>query len=113
MTWKVIKKRIGETADKEKCEIWKLQNGPEKRAIVVKKVGSSLYYIIETSGNLTADKERRILRAIEQYEERKAREKKIKERLFKERNAIIGSGNKIFSTRVRELLRPDKKGGSE
>jgi len=75
MTWKVVKRWNGKTPNGRPYIAYELRNGKKGHALASAPEGTFNFFIQNFSGNLTYDKKKRILRAIERYEkERKRRE---------------------------------------
>jgi len=71
MTWKVIKKWRGKTPNGRPFVAYYLENGSDRWAIASRPEGTFNFNIQGNFGKMTADKKRRILRAIARYEDEK------------------------------------------
>jgi len=76
MVWKVVDKEVVEDNLGKKHEVWYLQNGPKKKAMVSLKEGSIIYYIFTNFGHPSSYTRDRIIEAVEEYEKEKKKKEK-------------------------------------
>ena len=74
MVWKVVNKKVVKDDFGKKHEVWYLQNGPKKKAMVTLKEGSIIYYIFTNFGKPSSYTQDRIIEAVEEYERKRAKE---------------------------------------
>ena len=103
MVWKVVNKKVVEDDLGKKHEVWYLQNGPKKKAIVSLKEGSIIYYIFTNFGPISPRTQDRIIEVVEEYEKKKQKEKGMEKQLFKKRTALRREGNRTFLGGALEL----------
>jgi len=73
MTWKVVKKWTSKTPSGRQVIAYELRNGKTGHALASAPEGTFNFFIQDFSENLTYDKKKRILRAIERYEKERKR----------------------------------------